>query len=419
MSAARGWTASRQRWARNAGFLAFSFANTAAITVFAQHHFWRHPQEALWTSVVLLGDAVAALLGLTWSEHRPAADTRAALWCGWLVFATSLLLAGTDAVSGAPGFAVLMWVLCFSASVLMQRFDTRSVRQAGPDERVRNDLGISLLRFLGMLLAPCAFSVVAPGGWGAALLMLAMAAMVALSGWRLLAVEPLPVPSTEPCRQAAGPSGEKRVRTRAGASLSWTERRRWAAGVVVYANYCVLASAAPFLLRDLLAQPRAMARAWWLVSLVYAAAMASNSLVQWRRCQPRLGWLRAAPAALLVVAACLCSPGAAAVGTWWVQGVASAALGAAFGVFMMGYRDHVTRQALEEGRPEMVSRYNRMPRWATLLAFAVLAALAAWSSRTGSSLSTSVARYLLASSLLLTLFATRWADSPRRALHAA
>ncbi|MCE4554308.1 hypothetical protein [Pelomonas cellulosilytica] len=396
--------------------------------MFAQHHFWRHPQEALWTSVVLLGGAVAALLGLSWSEFGPGANTRAALWLGWPVFATSLLLAGTDAVSGAPGFAVLMWVLCFSTSLLMQEFDARSVEQAGFDERVSNDLCISLLRFVGMLLAPCAFSVVTPGGWGAALLMLALASIVALSGWRLLATESPAVqqaaqsPAHTQLRlrsQAAKLCGEQRARPPSGASMSWAERRLWAAGVVVYANYCVLASAAPFLLRDLLVQPQAMERAWVLVSLVYAAAMLCNGLVQWRRWQPRIGWLRVAPATLAVAAACLCSPGAAAVGSWWTQGVASVALGAAFGLFMMGYRNHVTRLALDEGRPEMVSRYNRMPRWATLLAFAVLAALAAGSSRTAPSLSTSVAGYLLASSLLLTLFATRWAGTPPGALRAA
>jgi len=403
MSTHAPWSAGRQRWVRNLAFLSFSFANTACITVFPQHHFWRHPQESLWTAVVLLGGAVAALLGLAWAARRDKAPRPASLVGGCAIYGALLLAAGSGAVRGAPTFAVLVWVLSFVASALMQRFDQASVQQAGLAGRVPNDLSISLLRFLGMLAAPCAFSLLPPGSVGAQGLLIAMTAAVALSAWRLLA-QPVH-DDTSTAAPAAAPS----TNTSPHAGLArWAEWGLWAGGVLVYANYCVLASAAPFLLRDLLAQPEAMGRAWLLISIVYAAAMLSNAVVQWRRWAPRLAWLWGAPVALIGVGALLCLPGRTAA-DWLLQGLASAALGTAFGLFMMGYRDHLTRQALQHRRPALLARYNQMPRWATLLAFAVLAALAGLHARGGPRLADGVAAYLLLSSLAVVLLAPCWA----------
>ena len=185
--------------------------------------------------------------------------------------------------------------------------------------------------------------------------------------------------------------------------MARSEWALWAAGVLVYANYCVLASAAPFLLRDLLAQPGAMARAWLLISAVYAAAMLSNALVQWRHWAPRLAWLPVAPVTLMLASASLLMPAAATAGGLVLQLGASVALGAAFGLFMMGYRDHLTRQAVQHQRPALLARYNQMPRWATLLAFGVMAALAGLASVPGDAprLAGSVAGYLMLSSLVV------------------
>lgn len=384
-----------KRWVRNLAFLSFSFANTACITVFPQHRFWRHPQEALWTSAVLLGGAVAALLGLAWAARQRGAALRPpGLWAGCTVYAALLLLAGSDAVGSPLAYAALVWALSFSSGALMQRFDECSVQQAGLAGRVANDLSISLLRFLGMLLAPGAFSLMPPGSAAAQALLLALVVLVALSGWRLLASVG-PATHAEPSA-AAEPSP-------ASAALARAEWGLWGAGVLVYANYCVLASAAPFLLRDLLAQPGAMERAWLLISAVYGAAMLSNALVQWRRWAPRLAWLPLAPVTLLLVGASLLMPAAASAGGLALQLGASVALGAAFGLFMMGYRDHLTRQALQRQRPALLARYNQLPRWATLLAFGVMAGLAGLASMLGGGqrLADGVAAYLLLSSLVV------------------
>ena len=384
-----------QRWVRNLAFLSFSFANTACITVFPQHRFWGHPQEGMWTSAVLLGGALAALLGLAWAARQRGAALRPpGLWAGCAVYAALLLLVGADAVGSPLAYALLVWALSFSSGALMQRFDECSVQQAGLAGRVANDLSISLLRFLGMLLAPGAFSLMPPGSAAAQALLLAMVALVALSGWRLLASSD-PAAPAEP-RAAADPSP-------ASASLARTEWGLWGAGVLVYANYCVLASAAPFLLRDLLAQPGAMERAWLLISAVYGAAMLANALVQWRRWAPRLAWLPLAPVTLMGVGASLLMPVAASAGGLALQLGASLALGGAFGLFMMGYRDHLTRQALQHQRPALLARYNQMPRWATLLAFGVMAGLAGLASMLGGAqrLADGVAAYLLLSSLLV------------------
>lgn len=411
-----------QRWVRNLAFLSFSFANTACITVFPQHRFWRHPQEALWTSAVLLGGAVAALLGLAWAARQRGAALRPpGLWAGCAVYAALLLLAGSDVVGSPLAYALLVWALSFSSGALMQRFDERSVHQAGLAGRVANDLSISLLRFLGMLLAPGAFSLMPPGSAAAQVLLLAMVVLVAFSGWRLLVAEEGVVqgvdaaivsagaPSSAPAAAAASASAPGSAADPTTAALAKAEWMLWAAGVLVYANYCVLASAAPFLLRDLLAQAGAMERAWLLISLVYAAAMLSNALVQWRRWAPRLAWLQGAPATLALVGACLLLPTAASAGGMLLQALASLALGAAFGLFMMGYRDHLTRQALQLQRPALLARYNQLPRWATLLAFGVLAALAGLASvQARLSLAQGVAVYLLGSSLGVMGMGARW-----------
>ncbi len=382
-----------RRWWRNLAFLPFSFANTAAVTVFPQHHFWRDPQGEGWTAAVLLGEAVAALLGVWWAARRTASGPRrAALAAGCLLFAGLLLAAGADGLARPVPFAGLMWALAFVSSALMQRFDAWSVQQAGADGRVANDLGVSLLRFMGMLLAPCAFSLVAPGSAAAVALSAALAAAVGASGWRLLVDAP-GAPGGAP---SEGPSSP--VVDEPHAAAPWTELALWLAGVLVYADYCVLASAAPYLLRDLVAQPGAMARAWLLVAGVYASAMACNVLVQWRRWRPRLAWTWGAPAVLALAGACLRSPAAARAP---MQALASAALGAAFALFLMGYRDHLTRQAVHHGRPALLARYNQMPRWATLLAFAAMALVALLAGARPAGVADGVVAYLRGSALLV------------------
>ena len=440
------------RWGRNLAFLSFSFANTACITVFPQHRFWRHPQEAMWTTAVLLGGAIAALLGLAWATRQRGAPMRPArMWAGCAVYAVLLMLAGSDACQSPLACAGVVWALSFSSGALMQRFDECSVLQAGVDGRVANDLSISLLRFLGMLLAPGAFSVLPPGGAAAQTLLLAMVALVGVSGGCLLTpvrssspaqvadataalaagatvstdtgvTTPGTTPATTPATPSTGPHEANAQRTasiepsRTPATRDMAEWALWWAGVLVYANYCVLASAAPFLLRDLLAQDGAMERAWLLIAVVYAAAMLSNACVQWRRWAPRLAWLPVAPVTLMLVAASLLLPAAASAGGWGLQLGGSAALGAAFGLFMMGYRDHLTRQALQLQRPALVARYNQMPRWATLLAFGVLAGLAALTSAMGtaSRLAEGVALYLLLSSMGVMVAGAWWGQLGRR-----
>lgn len=447
MSAAQGSAAplgAGRRWVRNLAFLSFSFANTACITVFPQHRFWRHPQEAMWTTAVLLGGAIAALLGLAWAARQRGAPMRPGpMWAGCAVYAVLLMLAGSDALQRPLAYAGLVWALSFSSGALMQRFDERSVLQAGLDGRVANDLSISLLRFLGMLLAPGAFSVLPPGSAAAQGLLLLMVVLVGLSGWCLLtparatgpvcgagaaaALGPASAGATDTATRAAtsavtsaalsevprGATAQCAARiepARAPGTGDVAEWTLWWAGVLVYANYCVLASAAPFLLRDLLAQGGAMERAWLLIAVVYAAAMLSNACVQWRRWAPRLAWLPVAPVTLMLVGASLLMPSAASAGGWGLQLGASAALGVAFGLFMMGYRDHLTRQALQLQRPALLARYNQMPRWATLLAFGVLAGLAALTSAAGdaSRLAQDVALYLLLSSMGVTLAGICW-----------
>lgn len=379
--------AAGRRWGRNLAFLSFSFANTAGVTVFAQHQFWGRPQGAFWTALALLAGAVAALLGVAWAARRSGSVA-----AGCVLFGVLLMLAGAGLRWPPLAYAGVLAGLAFLSGALMQRFDQASVQLAGSGERLANDLSVSLLRFLGMWLAPAAFSVMAPGtGWAMGLLA-ALVLLVGVSAWRFR----VDGGQLAPVAPQAAPDSRL-------ASREWL---LWAAGLMVYANYCVLASAAPFLLRDLLAQPSAMSHAWALIAGVYAAAMGANALVQWRRWAPRLAWLWVAPAVLTLVALGLYVPLAASVA---VQAGGSAALGAAFGLFLMGYRDDLTRQAVQQQRPALLARYNQLPRWATLLAFAVLAGLATAAESLGWRLADGVALYLLASSAGVLLLAPWWA----------
>lgn len=397
------------RWRRHVAFVSFSFVNTATVTVLPQHHFWRDPSGDAWTTACLLVSAVSALAGIWVSARAPWRQH-----AGWLtggmgvVFAATLGLAALDLVMPHGLYLVLMALLSMVSSALMQRYDERSVALAGQEGRVANDLGISLMRFMGMLCAPAFSSVAQPGSALFLGLSAGLAVLVAVSGSALGACKALTDRAETLATAAAAATAQPAPQPAASPArdpLRGPERGLWLAGLLTYANFCVLASAAPFLLRDLQGLSQAIERAWWLIALVYASAMLGNVQVQRGGWMPRLAWLWGAPVVVLAVAA-----GAGASSAAWpvVQGLACGALGVSFSVFLMGLRNHATRQATWHGRPGWLARYNQLPRWATLLAFSVMAAMAALGQGLDWPMARGVTLYLGLTSLAVLLSAPWW-----------
>ena len=394
------------RWRRHAAFVSFSFVNTATVTVLPQHHFWRDPSGDAWTTACLLVSAVSALAGIWFSGRAPWRQH-----AGWLtggmggVFAITLGLAALDLAMPHGLYLVLMALLSVVSSALMQRFDERSVALAGQEGRVANDLGISLMRFTGMLCAPAFSSLAQPGSAMFLGVSAALAVLVVVSGSALGACKPQVAPVQTMAAAATDEPQPLPASSPVDDRLRGPERVLWLAGLLTYANFCVLASAAPFLLRDLQGLSHSIGRAWWLIALVYASAMLGNVQVQRGGWMPRLAWLLGAPAVVLGVAA-----GAGASSAAWpvVQGLACGALGVSFSVFLMGLRNHATRQATWHARPAWLGRYNQLPRWATLLAFSVMAAMAALGQGLGWPMARGVTIYLGLTSLGVLLSAPWW-----------
>lgn len=340
--------------ARNIGFFFFSFVNTACITVFPQHFFAapQYESRALWLSVTLLAGALCSAAGVH-AAGRRGFGRRPVLW--GMASCTALALLALVVVGGvivAPvQFVLSQCALCLGTGYLSQALDERSVAVAGVQGRAGNDAMITASRFLGMLGAPLLFGFALPGT-APAVALVSLGGVCGLFGtWQLTRHTLAPRPS---------------VRAVTTTSAAVRERALAGIAIVIYASYCVLAASAVLLLGDIQGFTDAVTRGPRLIAIVYASAFLGTVLIGLSGRKAQLAWMLPAPLMLLLAALCIEQDLGKA---WSMQIGVCTALGLAFALFLLGYRDHVSRGALAQNRPGRIEIFNRMPIVAALVAF--------------------------------------------------
>lgn len=344
---------------RNLCFYSYSFTNTACIAVFPQHFFWQQRgTPSLPLSATLLGGALWAWLGVLTAD-RWGMGRLPRRWAQRLtaLYMVGLVSCAAGWIDSMPGFIANQWGLSFLSAYLMQAMDWHSVRASGSAGRVDNDLMVSSLRFLGMLAAPLAFGFVVPEGTTAVMLVIVTACMAWPAtlqlGERHTKVAPVSLPQP-----------------RTSTAQEWGLH---AVALLIYSHYCVLASAAPYLVAQLVGQTHAVDWGWTLIAVVYASAFVASVLLQWRRRAPRLVKMLLAPITVLAISLAM---GMDAARSAPVQIAGCMALGAAFACFLAAYRSALTLRALHDGRDDLIARFNQLPRQATLGAFVALTVIA-------------------------------------------
>lgn len=348
---------------RNAGFLYLSFIMSGLTSIVPQRFFAAaaplHKTE--WLSVTLLVGTLGSVGGVL-AAHRWRFGQRAR-WVGLtLVAVLTVLLVGGLHARDLMAFCVAQIMTRVLANYVLQELDRRSVALAPQAARAANDQVGTGLRFLGMVLAPVWFGVVAVG-WETNLLMLMLAAVCATSVWQCTR-RPLPVSPIAGAR----------------AHLNAADLPMALAAICCVGGYYLLAANMLYLLTDVHGMQDAAGYAGGLITTVFASAVVSTMALG----VANRGGL--APAFMLSGPAVM---GPAALLLNWPQAVlpsvafpAAAVLGVGFALFLLALRNHVSQQ-VAHGREGWVSLYNNVFNFSALVAFLLMTALVAVSRVTG------------------------------------
>ncbi len=158
----------------------------------------------------------------------------------------------------------------------------------------------------------------------------------------------------------------------------------FAYAISIYVALYLFAANMIYLLRDLLRMPGPELRGGRAIVAVFIAAAAVNGLVgALRRSSPSRRTIRpatmSAPALALTFAGGLLAAGIKP--SFGVFLLCSATVGGTYGLFLLELRGYVSHGAREEGKTQLLTRFNNMANVSAALAFGLMIVLAAAKSR--------------------------------------
>ena len=345
--------------ARNAGLLYLSFVVSGLINVAAQSFFARTvpDQKQIWLAATLLLGTFASMSGVALARRvgfpgRPAV-TGAAVACS----VTALVWWGLhlDSILLYIGVHVAARAL---ANFATQEIDRRAVALAGATFRRQNDRVGTGLRFAGMLLGPLWFGLFPGAGFPTAIVLGALTLATVVTMREIAAAPPLP-----PAAAAAS-----------GSALGAAERVLVAAAVIIYASYYLLASNIVYVLSDLQGRADSTSFGGLLITIVYGSAILGTvASAPLARRGFGLQWMLIAPAMMVVTGLSLRSR---LMTLPFIVYPGTVLLGLGFALFLLSFREHVTREA-QRGEAAWISIYNNLGNTSAVLGFGSMLALVA------------------------------------------
>jgi hypothetical protein len=345
--------------ARNAGLLYLSFIVSGLINVAAQSFFARTvpDQKQIWLAATLLLGTFASMSGVAVARRigfrgRPAV-TGAAAAC-----AVTALVGWSLRVDSIALYIVLHLAVRALANFATQEIDRRAVALAGAAARQQNDRVGTGLRFTGMLLGPLWFGLFPRAGLPTALVLGALTLATIVTTREVAAAPPI-------ARAEAA---------FAGSSLRPEGRVLVAAAVIIYASFFLLASNILYVLSDLQGVGDSTASGGLLITVCYGSAIV-GTVVSAPLARRGLGlrWMLVAPAMIVVTGLSLRSR---VMTLPFIVYPGAVVLGLGFALFLLSFREHVTREA-QRGEAAWIAIYNNLGNTSAVLGFGSMLALVA------------------------------------------
>lgn len=349
--------------ARNAGLLYLSFVVSGLINVAAQSFFARTvpDQKQIWLAATLLLGTFASMGGVALARRagfpgRPAV-TGAAVACSVTALVWWGLYLDLDSILLYIGLHVAARAL---ANFATQEIDRRAVALAGATFRQQNDRVGTGLRFAGMLLGPLWFGLFPGAGFPTAIVLGALTLATVITLREVAAAPPLPLPPA--------------VAAAAGSGLGAAERVLVAAAVIIYASYYLLASNIVYVLSDLQGRADSTSFGGLLITIVYGSAIL-GTVVSAPLARRGLGlqWMLIAPAMMVGTGLSLRSR---LMTLPFIVYPGTVLLGLGFALFLLSFREHVTREA-QRGEAAWISIYNNLGNTSAVLGFGSMLTLVA------------------------------------------
>lgn len=343
--------------ARNVALLYLTFITSALVNVLPQAYFVRTVTagKEVWLAGTLLMGTLGSMAGLEIARRFGFGRSPLAVGAGLMVGSAALLCLSFE-VTSAWGYALLCVALRAAAGFGMQEIDRRSVALSGASQRRANDqLGL-VMRLGGMLLGPLWFGLF-PTLSGPAIGMSLILALVSL--WTVAELKSAPFIDRGDAATPVAP-------------FTPADRLVVHAARAIYASYFLLASSIIYLLVDVHHLPNPSERGAVLITIVYASAIGSTAIAAAFKQGATLNGMLLAPVCMVLAALGLTSTAASSMS---ISAAGATALGLAFSIFQLAFRDHATWAAVHQGRPRLLWAYNNLGSTSALLAFAVMAAL--------------------------------------------
>jgi hypothetical protein len=321
-------------------------------------------QKTVLLSASLLVSTTAAIAAVVLSRrHRLSQQALIAAMLATVMAALALYLTRNGAV-----FIATIVLVQFAVNYLTNQLDHASIARAGALRRVNDAAGV-LARLCGMLAAPAFFT---------ALYYSKTVSLVSVGAIGLLAsagaAKLLMMPAV---REAADPASSKHEQP-----PDRTDSFLFAFAVSIYVSLYLFGANIIYLLRDLLNIPYSDTRGGVAIVAMFSSALLANGLVAIlrRKLAERAGCVirvvpLAVPAVMLFVFG-----GSIALGFrpgFLIFLAGAFALGVAYGAFLWEVRDYASQAAQNDGKSVLVSWFNKMANVSSLIAFAIMLAIAA------------------------------------------
>lgn len=321
-------------------------------------------QKTVLLSASLLASTLAATAAVVLSSrHRLSQRALITAMLATVMGALALYL-----TRNGPVFIAIIVLVQFAVNYLTNQLDHASIARAGALRRVNDAAGI-LARLCGMLGAPAFFTALYDSKT-VSLVSVAAIGLLASAGAAKLLMMPA-------VREAADPASSKYDQP-----PDRTDSFLFAFAISIYVSLYLFGANIIYLLRDLLSIPHSETRGGVAIVAMFASALLANGLVAIlrRKLAERAGCMirmvpLAVPAVMLFVFG-----GSIALGFrpgFLIFLAGACALGIAYGAFLWEVRDYASQAAQNDGKSVLVSWFNNMANVSSLIAFAIMLAIAA------------------------------------------